>query len=109
MAYTNVNELAAALRVTLTAENQAGLTACVDAAAIEIDDVLDRVEGDPVDPTDPLLNRVNLLRAVEWAKSNDAAFGIVGMADTGTLRTPSNPFARHRLTLMPHKQQFGVS
>jgi hypothetical protein len=109
VAYATADELAAALRVTLTPANSAGLQACLDAAAIEIDDAIDRLDTDPVDPSDALLNRVNLVRGVEWAKSNDAAFGIVGMADTGALRAPANAFARHALALTPRKQQFGVA
>jgi len=109
VAYATVDELAAALRVTLTPANTPGLQACLDAAAIEIDDAIDRAEDSPVDTSSALLNRVNLLRGVEWAKSNDAAFGIVGMADTGALQTPRDGFYRHRLALLPHKQRFGVA
>lgn len=107
MAYATVDELAAALRITVTATNQAGLQACLDAAAVEIDAAIDRV--DPVDPDDALLNRVNLLRGVEWFKGQDAAFGVIGMAETGALRAPQNAFARHYLALIPRKQQFGVA
>jgi hypothetical protein len=106
VAYATVDELAAALRIQVTAANQAGLQACLDAAAIEIDDTLDRV--DPVDPDDPLLNRVNLLRGVEWFKANDAAFGVIGSADTGTMTAPRNTFKRHAIALLPRKQLFGI-
>lgn len=109
MAYATVAELAAALRITVTSANQASLQACLDAAAIEIDDALDRTEDNPIDPDDALVNRVNLLRGVEWAKSNDAAFGVIGMAETGALRTPRDAFARHRMVLLPRKELFGVS
>jgi hypothetical protein len=107
MAYATVDELAAALRIQVTAANQVSLQACLDAAAIEIDDALDRI--DPVDPADPLLNRVNLMRGVEWFKANDAAFGVIGVSDTGTLTAPRNTFNRHAIALLPRKQLFGIS
>jgi hypothetical protein len=111
VAYATIAELAAALRITVTTANQAGLTACLEAAAIEIDDTLDRAadDPDPVDPNDPLLNRVNLLRGVEWFKANDAAFGVIGVSDTGTLQAPKNTFRRHSIALLPYKQQWGVA
>jgi len=107
VAYATVDELAAALRITVTTANQAGLQACLDAAAIEIDDAVDRL--DPIDPANPLANRVNLIRGVEWWKSNDAAFGIIGMSDTGALRAPKDPFVRHAAALLPLREQFGVA
>jgi hypothetical protein len=106
VAYATVEELAAALRVTVTPANQAGLQACLVAAAVEIDAAVDTV--DPIDPDDPLANRVNILRGVEWYKSNDAAFGVIGTADTGALTAPKSGFARHQATLIPLEQQFGV-
>jgi hypothetical protein len=107
VAYATVDELAAALRITVTSANQASLTACLDAAAIEIDASMDRT--DPIDPADPLANRVNILRGVEWYKAQDAAFGVIGMAETGALTAPRNTFARHRIALLPNKQLFGVA
>ena len=107
MAYATVDELAAALRITAPAANQASLQACLDAAAVEIDAAADRV--DPLAPDDPLANRVNVLRGVEWYKSNDAAFGVIGTADTGALTAPKSGFARHQATLIPLEQQFGVA
>ena len=107
MAYATIDELATALRITVTAANQASLTACLEAAALEIDDAVDRVE--PLDPADPLANRVNILRGVEWWKANDAAFGVLGVSDTGTLQAPRNTMRRHAIALLPHKQQWGIS
>jgi hypothetical protein len=109
VAYATVDELAAALRVTVTAANQDMLTACLDAAAAEIDHAVDRLDTDPLPPADPLANRVNVLRGVEWFKSNDAAFGVIGFADTGALQAPKNTFARHAATLVVLKQQWGVA
>ena len=112
MAYATVDELAAALRVTLTAANTDGLQACLDAAAIEIDGAVDWATAPtyPIElPPDPLLNRVNIVRGVEWFKANDAAFGVIGFADTGALQAPRNTFARHAVTLTVRKEQFGVA
>jgi hypothetical protein len=107
VAYATIDELAAALRVTVTAANQATLEACLAAAAAEIDHATDRLT--PLDETDPLANRVNVLRGVEWFKSNDAAFGVIGFADTGALQAPKNTFARHAATLVVLKEQWGVA
>jgi hypothetical protein len=107
VAYATVDELAAALRITVTAANEASLQACLDAAATEIDAAMDRV--DDLDPDDALANRVNVLRGVEWFKGQDAAFGVIGMSETGALRAPTDGFARHYVTLLPNKQKFGVA
>ncbi len=107
MAYATVDELAAALRIRVTAENTATLQACVDAAAAEIDHEIDRV--DPVPAGDALANRVNVLRGVEWFKANDAAFGVIGFDQTGALQAPRDGFNRHAFTLTPLKQQWAVA
>ena len=109
MAYATVEELAAALRVALTDTNTPAMQACLDAAAEEIDHSIDRFEEDPVPQDDPLANRVNLLRGVEWWKSNDAAFGVIGFDDAGSLQAPRDGFRRHAATLKPLKQQYGVA
>jgi hypothetical protein len=225
LAYATVDELAAALRVRVTVENTAGLQACLDAAALEINHDIDRlpvelttrdwlysdveVAADPgagylrmdhfnppavtelyVDTVDAdgadqlaalqtlavddvvelndavdssswarytigavpvdntgwftipvgladsstldlvdgmrltivalrptqlltqqlaLANRVNVLRGVEWFKSQDAAFGVIGFDESGALRAPRDGFARHTYTLSPLKQQFGIA
>jgi hypothetical protein len=107
-AYATIDELAAALRIAVSPANQAGLQACLDAAALEIDSAMNRLETDPLPVDDPLANRVNILRGVEWFKANDAAFGVLGVSDTGTLQAPRNTMRRHAIALMPHKQQWGV-
>lgn len=108
MAYATVDELAAALRVQVTPENTANLTACLAAAATEIDDALCRPADNPVDPAEPLLNRVNLMRGVEWYKANDAAFGFLG-AGEDALRLPRSTFARHAVTLTPLRARWGIA
>jgi hypothetical protein len=112
VAYATVQELAKALRIAVTPPpdgNEPALQACLDAAAVEIDDAIDNPAGVTTPADDPLANRVNILRGVEWWKANDAAFGILGSTDTGALRTPKDGFARHRNALLPLKAQWGVA
>lgn len=106
MAYATLDELAAALRVRVTAENTAQLQSCLDAAASEIDHTLSRAE--PIPAGEPITNRVNILRGVEWFKANDAVWGVLGFDETGALRLPKSTFARHAATLVPLKQQWGI-
>lgn len=108
-AYATVEELAAALNIRATASNTAQLQACLDAAAAEIDHEADRLADDPIPAGNPLANRVNLVRAVEWWKSNAAAFGVIGFDQTGALQAPRDGFNRHAYALTPLKQQFGIA
>ena len=107
MSYATVDELAQALRIRVTPENEPVLTACVEAAAAEIDHEVDRVY--PIPSGDPLANRVNVLRGVEWFKANDAAFGVIGFDQTGALQAPRDGFNRHAYTLTPLKEQWGLA
>lgn len=107
MAYATAQELAAALRISVTAANSAALQVCLDAAALEIDDTIDALA--PIEPDNPLANRVNIVRAVEWFKSQDAAFGVLGSTDLGPVRAPKDSFARHALELVPLKQRWGLT
>lgn len=110
MAYATVEELAAALRVQVSAKNADLLQSCLDAAQIEIDHALDRYELDPLPALAPaLVVRVNVDRGVEWFKATDAVFGGVGFADTGILRVPVDGFNRHAVTLIPLTQQHGIA
>lgn len=110
MSYASIEELAAALRIAVTPANSALLQACLEAAAVEIDASIDRVDSTAALPAgqEILAGRVNLVRAVEWFKSNDAAFGVIGTTDTGSLTAPRNGFNRHRAALRPIKQQYGI-
>jgi hypothetical protein len=109
VAYATVDQLAAALRVRVTPDNTPTLQACLDAAAEEIDQDIDRPEDDPLDPADPLAGRVNLARGVEWFKANDAAFGLIGSDQTGVLTAPRDGFNRHAYTLTPLKRRWGLA
>jgi hypothetical protein len=109
MAYATAEQLAAALRVAVTPKNSEWLELCLDAAASEIDHQIDRPADDPLpDPPPALATTVNVARAIEWYKANDAAFGAVGFADIGVLAAPADPFARHANSLIPLKVQFGI-
>lgn len=108
-AYATVEELAAALRIRVNAENTPTLEACLSAAAAEIDHEIDRVDVVEDAVQLALANRVNVLRAVEWFKSQDAAFGVIGFDQSGVLTSPRDGFARHAYTLTPLKQQWGIA
>ena len=109
-AYCSLDQLAEALRIAVTAANTLMLTACCEAAAVEIDHAIDSpIAPDYGEPWGQLVNRVNVLRGVEWFKANDAAFGVIGYDQTGAIRTPRNGFARHAMTLLPVKVGFGVA
>lgn len=110
MAYCTIEELAAALRIAVSAQNTAFLTACVDAAAEEIDAVLDRITGEELTPAPdapPLVNRDNLLRAVQWFKANDLASGAGGEAGIGILAPPTEAFVPK--SVVPYRQQWGIA
>ena len=107
--YATVAELAVALSVNVTDANRASLQACLDAAAQEIDHEVDRRADSPIPAGDALANRVNIVRAVEWWKSNAAAFGVIGFDQTGTLTAPRDGFNRHAYALTPLVQQFGIA
>jgi hypothetical protein len=110
MAYASVDNLAAALRVTVTPKNQDLLQSCLDAAASEIDHALDLPAASPlVEPYPALVVQVNVARGVEWYKSSDAVFGGVGFTEVGLLRVPADSFNRHAAALIPHTAQFGIA
>jgi hypothetical protein len=110
VAYATVEELAGALGLRLTTENTPPLQACLDAAAIEIDHYIAATnESGPTDPANALANRVNIVRGVEWWKANDAAFGVIGFDQVGSLQAPRDSFHRHRKELLPLKVAFGVA
>jgi hypothetical protein len=108
MAYATVDQLAAVMRLAVTAKNQAFLQQCLDGAAQEIDHYCGRLAASPLPPTDPLAGLVNVVRGVEWYKANDAVFGGVGFADVGILTVPKDSFGRYAAALTPLVQTFGV-
>jgi len=110
--YATAAELADALHTRVTPANEPTLQFCVEAASQEADHWLDvgvHVEPPIVETTPALLHVVVLARAVEWAKANDAAFGIIGYADIGALRAPRDGFGRHASALLPMKVGWGLA
>jgi len=110
MAYCTIDELALALRITVNDANTSTLTACVNAAAAEIDAALDRDEpGDiPASPgSPPLINRDNVFRAVQWYKANDVALGGGGNPETGVLVAPTDAYVPK--STVPYKQNWGIA
>jgi hypothetical protein len=107
--YATVEELAAALHIRVTPENTPTLEVCLAAAASEIDQTVDREPDDPIPVDDPLANRVNVARAVEWWKAADAAFGVIGFNEVGALNAPKDGFARYANALTPLRQRWAVA
>jgi len=104
MAYATPDELATALAIRVTVENEQLLQDCLDAAATEIDHVLPIM----INPPDPLVNRTNVNRAVEWYKAPAAYNGGVGFDQTGVLTIPTSGFERHAAALLALKAQWGI-
>lgn len=110
MAYASVDDLAGALRVLVSPANTQILTDCLEAAADEIDAALDRVDPLP-DPPPTSVKRANINRAVEWYKATDAVNGQLGVDQSGVIIPvhPGDGFARHALTIVHLKQQWGLA
>jgi len=112
MAYATPEELAQSLgRGSSTPQLEPVLRWCLDAAAAEIDHCCGRAPSDPipVDPPDALAHGVNLARAVEWYKSNEAVFGVLGYEGIGLANVPRDGFARYAAALIPLTQSFGLA
>jgi len=110
MPYATAAELAAALRVRVTAENQDLLDACLSAAAEEVDSYLDRGSTPLPDPVPASVSRCNVNRAVEWFKASDLFNGSVGTDQTGVLTPPpGDGFARHGLSIRPFQLRWGIA
>jgi len=108
VAYATVDDLASALHIKVTEEKTPALERALDAAAAEIDQDLDRVDALP-DPAPAAIVQTNIDRAVEWWKAADAAYGIVGVEDTGAIRAPKDGFARHAQNISAYKQRWGIA
>lgn len=101
MAYATPEQLAEALEIRVTPDNQQLLADCLDAAAAEIDHCL--ADADPnLDPfTDPIVIRVNVNRGVEWFKAPATYNGGIGTADIGVMTAPTSGFGRYWAALVP--------
>ena len=107
MAYATPEQLADALDVRVTSDNQAYLTDCLEAAATEIDHALDGT--DMTNPPPAIVTRTNVNRAVEWYKAPATYNGGVGFVETGTLTAPASGFERHAAALLPLKTGWGLA
>jgi len=116
MAYCTIDDLAAVLRIRVTAANTPFLQRCVDAAAQEIDVGHDRFPDDPpgtnppIPPapdSPPLVASDNVFRAVQWFKASDVALGGGGYSETGLLTAPAMPFVP--TSERPYRQQWGLA
>lgn len=106
MAYCTAEELAIALRISVTPINTATLQRCIAAAATEIDAFLDRDDPLPDDGL-PLAKSDNIFRAVQWYKASDIAIGGGGTPETGLLNAPTEPFTP--MAMVPYKQNWGIA
>ena len=107
MAYATAEELADALEIRVTPDNQQALDDCLEAAAIEIDHFL---EGQAIiNPPDGLIVRTNINRAVEWYKAPATYNGGVGTQDIGTMNAPASGFERHAAAMLPYKMSWGLA
>ena len=110
MAYASTDELAQALRVRVTPDNDALLSDCLEAAAEEIDAYLDRGSNPLPVPVPSAVVRCNVNRAVEWYKAADAAGGAVGSDQVGVLPAPpGDGFARHLRSIAFLRMAWGVA
>jgi hypothetical protein len=112
--YVTVEQLAAALRIVVTDTNRQRLTECIAGAGTEIDHAIDWFDdlGPPApDDAPALIRTVCLARAVEWWKSPDAAYGVLGggSPEMGVIRAPRDSFGRYADALIPLKEQFGLA
>jgi hypothetical protein len=100
MSYATPEQLAEALEIRVSPDNQQALQDCLDAATVEIDRILVDMGGGSIEPTAAaLLTRVNINRAVEWWKAPATFNGGVGTVDTGVISAPTSGFGRHAAVL----------
>jgi hypothetical protein len=114
MAYATPDQLATALEIRVTEDNQQLLEDCLGAAATEIDHFL--VDADPSTVADiaagnvpTIVTRVNVNRAVEWYKAPATFNGGIGMTDIGTMTAPASGFERYTAVLLPLRLTWGIA
>lgn len=112
-AYVGVDELFRLLHIrNPSAEQTAAGQRVLVAAAVEIDSYLDREDDDPVSGRAlALVEEVNLERAVEHWRQQEAAFGLLEFSGVGGSieRTARDSFDRHRNKLVNAKTQWGFA
>jgi hypothetical protein len=107
-AYATVDDLAAALHLSVTTKNEAALQRALNAAATEIDHDVDRVDVF-VEPYPDAIVQANIALAVEAYKLPDSAFGVLGFDDSGAIRTAKDTVPRYWQLLTPYKQRWGIA
>ena len=113
MPYTDTTELARILKIrTPSAEQTVAMQRVIDVAEGEID-----AEIDLADDADPLAGwqlalaaEVNLERAVEHWRQQEAPFGLIGLGpELPAERTARDSWDRHAHKLAPLKAQWGLA
>ncbi len=110
--YASVNELARILKIRNPTDEQTNaMRRVLVAAAGEINAEIDRAADDlPLTSAQlALVEEVNLERAVEHWRQEEAPFGLVGLGDAGMSFTARDSWERHALKLAPAKTQWGFS
>jgi hypothetical protein len=110
MSYATVDQLAAALRIRVTPENTDALQAKLDAAAVQCDQFMSRPVDDPLpEPAPAGVVEANVLVAVDLWKAADAAFGVLGFEQIGTVRVSPGSVTRVESLLVPYKIGWAVA
>jgi hypothetical protein len=111
-AYIDTDELFRVLKLRSPTDAQiAAGQRVLDAAALEIDKELDLVTpyDELTNPAPQLVVEVNLERAVEHWRAEEAPFGVLGFDSTMPTPTARDSFERHALKLAVLKGQWGVA
>jgi hypothetical protein len=110
--YASATELARLLRVA-EAERHDALMRVLKSAAEEIDAEIGTadINGVTLPYSNPpaLAREVNLERAVEHWKQQQAPFGVVGLGDLGSIYTARDSWDRHAHKLAPLKGSWGLA
>jgi hypothetical protein len=112
MAYASIAELQYHLNITAPTQLQLdGMQRCLDAAAEEIDWELGYTAESPApSPPPPLVEAVNIDRAVEHWRSSFSPFGVVGVAaESEPIVAARDTWYRHARKLAPLKTSYGVA
>ena len=109
MAYATIDELAVALRITVTAANQAGLQACLDAAAFEIDDAMDRLTDTRSTPPTRSPTGSTSCAGSSGSRPTTPPSASSACRTPARCRRPGTRSAGTAIALLPHKQLFGVA
>lgn len=109
--YGTITELARILKINSpTADQQTALTRVLTMASLEVDAEIDLAAGITLSADQVLIvTEVALERAQEHWKDEQAAFGILGLGDTGPIYTARNSWERYAHKLAPLKNQWGLA